>query len=615
MARIISKKTLEEIRTRNDIVDVVGSHIALKRAGSSFKANCPFHKEKTPSFHVNPQRQIYHCFGCGAGGDVFGFIMQYEGVDFTTAVKMLADRAGVPLELEEGKPGESGKNELLKLHAEIARFYHKVLLDHKSAEHAREYIKKRDLSSESVEEFMLGYAPDRWDTVTQWAEKNKFTAEQVNASGLLSQSAGEGGKKRKYDRFRGRLMFPISDGQGRIIGFSGRILAEDAKGAKYVNSPETLLFHKSRVLYGLDKARREIVETREAVIVEGQIDVIMCHQAGFKTAVASQGTAFTADHAVIVRRYADSVCIAFDSDRAGQDSAIKTAIVFMSAGLAVRIAMLPSGEDPASLIQKKGASAFKRVLDAADSAIAFQVKVLSERENMESEVGLMRVSRAVLNTVSYSPSAVQTARLIQEAAGLLNLPASALQDELKTVLRSTRAERDRSEKTIVPDRVKYPPEEEALCEHLAHETDHPGMAGMTKKYLPLEHLTHPVCRAFIGAVLESSEKSKDLQEVVRDIDKESGELSRFAAKMIMAPCKVKGSEISREETVKGLILRIWQKHLKNERAQIEKQMNTEAGKLDEKLRGRSAQVRKDLKSLSNWQTGAVVMEIHMEEIG
>ena len=310
MPKIISKDVIEQIRNANDVAEVIGSYFQLKRAGGSFKALCPFHKEKSPSFHVNPQRQIYHCFGCGAGGDVFRFIMQYENVDFGTAARILGERVGMRIEWSEGDGGaDSNKGELYKIHEEVAAIYQRALLEMDAAQRARAYLKERDLGDDVVRDFLIGYAPDRRDSLVQWSRKKKLPLQLLEAAGLISHT--EDGQP--YDRFRNRLMFSIRDELGRVIAFSGRIMEKDVKVAKYVNSPETPLFRKGRVLYALDRARRNIMDARTAILCEGQIDVIRCHMAGFTTAVASQGTALTEDHARLLKRYADSVVVVLDA--------------------------------------------------------------------------------------------------------------------------------------------------------------------------------------------------------------------------------------------------------------------------------------------------------------
>jgi len=612
MARIIPKRVLEDIRFRNDIVEVVGSYFNLQRAGSAFKALCPFHKEKTPSFHVNPERQIFHCFGCGAGGDVFRFLMQYEGVDFVTSAKMLAQRTGIALELEEGEERDSDKTVLYNLHSEVAALYHRALLERKSATNARQYLRQRDLTAKTIEQFLIGYAPDRWDAVLRWAQKNKYAMKQVERAGLiLKKSTASGSDTDYYDRFRNRLMFPIFDIQGRVIGFSGRSLDDSDTGAKYVNSPETPLFRKSRVLYALEKAHRNIAESREAIICEGQIDVIRCHQAGFDTAVASQGTACTEDHVRILRRYADSVCIVFDPDKAGQDAAIRTATIFIGNGLAVRIADLPGDEDPDSFIRGNGAEAFRKILDEGKSAVSYQIRVLSTREDPTHEIGTMRIAKAVLHTISHSPNAVQRAKLVQEAGQRLNLPITALQDDLRYMLRQkTRSYRPTevsAEKTEPPGR-EPPAEELALCEHMVHVIDHPELGTLIEKYLPPDMLTDESCREVVKASIESAESGRDIQDILRVVDDASGDLEKFAVRVRETPIKIVGNETTREDAVKDLILCVWRKSLEQERAGLEKKKDKKPGGEEEE---RCRQITYDLKALRKWEDGSPIIEIEM----
>jgi len=620
MARIIPKRTLEEIRFRNDIVDVVGSYLQLKKGGSNFKALCPFHKEKTPSFTVNQQRQIYHCFGCGAGGDVFSFIMQYEGMDFVGSAKLLARRAGIELEVEEDDGRRGPRKEVLyRIHEELAQFYRRCLLQTKAAAGAREYLQQRQLSDEVAEEFMIGYAPNRWDSVLQWAQKHDFSTEQLETCGLIVRSTRENARSEFYDRFRGRLMFPIRDEQSRVIAFSGRALESDEKTAKYVNSPETPLFRKSRVLYALEKARHSIVQAREAIVCEGQIDVIRCHAAGIDTAVACQGTAFTDEHSRILKRYADSVVIVFDPDKAGQDAAIRTATVFMDAGLAVKAASLPAGEDPDSTIVSRGADAFRAVLDKAESAVRYQVRVLSEREDITTEVGVMRVARAILQTIMHSPDSVQRAKLVQQAAEMLRLPATALQDELRKLQRRKSRYRqaaedepppDAIEEESAPDAAPPPREEEQLCEHVVHMTDHPEIEELVTRYLPME-LLHPVCRALVEAAIEAKQTGKDVHEILRARSDTDDRVHRFAAAVESAPEKTRGDEISRSDAVKDLILYIWRRVFKEKRRELERRMSE--GEADNQVRLRSAQLRSDMKQLDRWETGRDIIEIEISE--
>jgi len=610
MAGLVPKRTLEEIRFRNDIVEVIGGVLTLKRAGGTFKALCPFHKEKTPSFVVNAQRQIYHCFGCGKGGDVFSFLQEHEGVDFMTAVRMLADRAGIHLEFEDGDPGQrSEKDALFKIHTDIAEFFTRCLQQMKGAQHARDYLQKRDLEGDMAKTFGIGYAPNRWDGSIQWAHKHKISLELMEKAGLNLRRDADDVSAGYYDRFRDRLMFPICDIQGRVIGFSGRALSDDVRGAKYINSPETPLFRKSRVLYALDKGRRAMVDKREAVICEGQIDVIRCHQAGFTTAVASQGTAFTEDHANILRRYVDGVVIVFDPDTAGENAAIKTAGIFLSSGLGVRVAELPKGEDPDSFIAKEGGEAFGAILDAALSVVDFQVSVLSRREDLSTDVGVMRAAREVLQSILRSPNSVQQARLIQAAAQNLNLPVAALQDELRHLVRRQRRPLHEEETEEGPVANAAPSAfEVALCEHLVHADEHPGVAELVERYLPLTMLQDTRCRAVAEAALKAVQEQAPVQDLLRGSETQIEGLEAFAAGLLVSGPKVQSEEVSPAMAVQDLVLRLWQRHLMAERDSIQRGVRQTAEDMQ-----RMSQITLDLNSLKQWGTGMDVIEIELTD--
>ncbi|HLX69559.1 MAG TPA: DNA primase, partial [Verrucomicrobiae bacterium] len=272
MAGLFSSNTLEQIRAASDIVDVIGSYLPLKRAGANFVALCPFHKEKSPSFNVSPRLQSFHCFGCHKGGDVFTFIKEYESIDFVDAVRRLADRAKIPLEYDQN-PGQQEsrhlKDTLLEIHEQIAQRWHNCLLNEAAGQIARDYLAKRGVSAEAIKLFRLGAAPETWDDTVNWAKSKNHDLATVEKSGLIIRKEETGNH---YDRFRGRLMFPICDEQGRVIGFSGRVLSGDEKTAKYVNSPETPIFTKSKVFFGLDKSKRAILDAEFAIICEGQLD-------------------------------------------------------------------------------------------------------------------------------------------------------------------------------------------------------------------------------------------------------------------------------------------------------------------------------------------------------
>jgi len=606
MAGLISKSVLDDIRFRCDIVDVIDAYLTLPQKGTIIKALCPFHKEKTPSFNVNRQRQIFHCFGCGAGGDVFKFVMLYEHVDFVGAIKILAEKAGIPLQFEKGSEPSADKELLLTIHEEAAALFHRQLLQSPDAQIARDYLHKRQITPEIIEDFMIGYAPDSWDFLLQWAQKKGHPLQKLDLAGLLIRREEDRGATPYYDRFRGRVMFPIRNEQGRIVAFSGRTLLQDPKAAKYVNSPETPLFRKSHILYALDRARREIVETREAIICEGQIDVIRCHQAGFKTAVAAQGTAFTEDHARILKRYADGVVLVFDSDEAGRNAALKASVIFMQMGLAVRVASLPQGEDPDSIILKQGAPTFARALSQAVPAIDFQLNLLLSQEDIRTEVGMMKVSRAALATISQSPNAIQRDVLVQTVARRLGISSDALNVELKHLRRNTPP--PAASTSTQPVAVQRPISEVLLAEHLG---TNPDLVTIMELFLPFTMITDPTCRAFLEILRDSSREGVDVMQLLTERDDAERNLSTFAAQVLSAPHKA-GVEGNDRQAVEGLILGMWRNELQNRRSQIEQQLQMDTDETTRAdLSAQWAQLTTDINRLKRWDTGEAVLKLYI----
>ena len=426
---------IEEIKARTDIAELIASYgIQVKHAGASWKACCPFHHEKTPSFNIQPAKGFYHCFGCGESGDAIKFVQKMDGLTFPEAVKKLADQLGI--KYEEGKKDpEAGKRKrLMALMAELAQFYHRCLLKTKEAELARQYLAKRALDGETAENWLIGYAPNGIAVINKWAEKYGFSPEELEAAGVIKapNRPGDSG----YHRFGGRLMFSIRDKQGRVVAFSGRQLVEKKNSGKYVNSPETLIFKKSNVLFGFDKAAGNIAKAphREAIVCEGQIDTIRLHLSGFPVAIASQGTAFTEEHARMLKRVADQVTLVFDDDGAGHKATIRTAGIMLAQELPVRTVSLPGGDDPDSFLRTHPASDFQKLLDGAESIVSFQCRVEKAKEaNPNSIDAVARISKAVLNTIAHCKSAILKAQMVGEAAKLLGLPAAALNEELSKI--------------------------------------------------------------------------------------------------------------------------------------------------------------------------------------
>ena len=521
---LVSDSTRERIRAANDIVDVIGSVLPLKRAGQNFMALCPFHKEKTPSFNVNPHLQIFKCFGCGKGGDVFTFIMEYESVDFPEAMKRLADRAKIPLEFEKGGPDQQTrhlKDTLLQIHDQITQRWQSALANEASGQIARDYLAKRGVSPDAVKLFRLGYAPDLWDDTVNWAKSKSHELGLVEKGGLiLKRDSGDG----YYDRFRGRLMFPICDEQGRVIGFSGRILTGDEKTAKYVNSPETPIFTKSKVFFGLDKSKRAILDAGHAIVCEGQLDLIACFMAGVQNIVAPQGTAFTSEHARILKRYVDEVVLCFDSDNAGQNAAVRALDSLLASGLAIRVATVPSPHDPDSYIKNFGADAFKEVISKAEGFFDFYLNRLCALNDTRSDKGRLAVLHGMAEAVQKTANQVLIDTYAQKTALRLAVTPDAVRTEFRKAGRFQRPQpataHDRSEERSKVQEVTPVPtlEKWLLRLMLSHEELVPWIA----ERLQLDWMQHPLARSIAKARLEVF-RSDSWQSVAEFMSKMPGD--------------------------------------------------------------------------------------------
>ena len=451
MAGLFSSATLEQIRAASDIVDVIGSYLPLKRAGANFVALCPFHKEKTPSFNVNPHKQIFHCFGCHKGGDVFSFVKEYESIDFVEAVKRLADRAKIPLEYEQGAGGQESrhlKDTLLQIHEQIAQRWHNCLLNEAAGEVARHYLAKRGVSADAIKLFRIGAAPEAWDDTVNWAKSKGHDLALVEKSGLIIRKEETGNY---YDRFRGRLMFPICDEQGRVIGFSGRVLSGDEKTAKYVNSPETPIFTKSKVFFGLDKSKRAILDAGFAIICEGQLDLIACFMGGVQNIVAPQGTAFTDQHARILKRYVDEVVLCFDSDEAGQNAAVRSLDHLLASGLAVRVALVPAPHDPDSFIKANGGEAFRQLIEGAEGFFDYYLKRLCATNDAATDKGRQAILQGMAEAVYKTGNTVLIDKFAQKTALRLGVSSDAVRAEFKKLSRSRPAAAETAEEEIPQD--------------------------------------------------------------------------------------------------------------------------------------------------------------------
>ncbi len=439
----IPQEIIAEIHDRNDIVSVIQQYVPLKRRGTDFWGLCPFHKEKTPSFKVSPSHQAFYCFGCRKSGNVFHFIMEMEGVDFVGAVRLLAQRVG--LSVPEPGPSHGGagplegqrgpsKEKIFELLRESARWFQRQLAGPEGTP-ARQYLERRGVPPEAVEAFGLGFAPDRWDALLQWAARRGYDRRLLLAAGLVKTAAPRTGEPnaaaRVYDLFRGRLMFPIHDELGRIVGFSGRTLEADAPTAKYVNTPETSVFLKSRLLYALHRARTAFRDHGSALVCEGQLDVIACHRAGLTHAVAPQGTAFTETHAALLRRFTNAVTFAFDADSAGRHAAVRSVHLALAAELRPRVVELPEGEDPDSILRNRGPEALQEIMRQSLDAFEFLYRTAAREHDPGAPDGKAAIARSLLEAVIQAPDPVLRSAHCQWLARRLNLPESALLAELR----------------------------------------------------------------------------------------------------------------------------------------------------------------------------------------
>ncbi len=427
--------SVQQIKDRLSIVDVVSQYVKLERAGSSTRARCPFHAERTPSFHVSPDRGTYHCFGCGVGGDIFSFVEAIEGLDFKGALKVLAEKAGVQLTYEKPELRDA-RDRLFELLETATIFYTSRLNDE-----AKKYMKERGISEGIVQSFRVGWAGDSWSEASEYFKSKKFSDNEIIEAGLSKRSERGG----LTDKFRNRIMFPIGDPAGRIVGFSGRIFGENAspEAPKYLNSPETPLFHKSRVLYGFDKAKQSIRKHNFAILVEGQMDLLASHEAGWSNTVAVSGTAFTPEHVTLVKRMTENLVIALDADQAGIKAAGKAARAALQGGMNVKVAQLPTGSDPADLILKEGVEAWRAAIRDSKDIITFLLDVLYAHAP-ERDKFRRNVEAVVLPFLADVQSPIAREQYVREIARRLNVSEGAVMETFNNVPRARTPDQQQS---------------------------------------------------------------------------------------------------------------------------------------------------------------------------
>ena len=455
----ISNEQKEEIKARIDLADLIASYgIDIRHNGSGIWCRCPFHNEKTPSFKIDPSSGRYHCFGCGESGDAIDFVMKQDGLSFGEAAKRLADKVGIELKAVVN-PTIAMRGRLLAMMAELATDFGKMLKAKAftEADIARAYVKDRDITDEAIAKFQIGYVPKDVSKILGWAKKKGYSEEELVTAGILKSRNNPSDKP--YSYFGGRLVFTLKDKYGKVVGFSGRKLDDNQPGGKYVNSPETILFKKSRTMFAFDEARRNIVKAlnREAIICEGQIDCIRLHMNGYPTAVAPLGTAFTEEHATMLHRVADSALLCFDDDSAGHKATIKAAAILLAEGMPVRAVSLPDGEDPDSFIRKYGAESFSKLIaEKSESIVRYQIRAEKAKEQDPNDPNAtVRISKAILTTLANCKSKIMREALLKEAAKILDLQYKVLIEDIEKMAKTAGEEQvEDAEQFITPPSQK-----------------------------------------------------------------------------------------------------------------------------------------------------------------
>jgi DNA primase len=422
----------DEIKSRLSVEEVISGYLQLQRAGRNLKANCPFHNEKTPSFMVSPERQMWHCFGCGEGGDIFTFVMKIEGLEFRDALKLLAEKAGVELKNTGYKSGDTGRKKRVLEVVETSRKFYEECLKIKTGKKAFEYLLNRGLSKNIIEKFQLGYAPDSWDLLSKFLKKKGYQENEIFAAGMTVKK-DQGGY---YDRFRGRIMFPINNISGQTVGFSSRVMpGQDESHAKYINTPETALYNKSNILYGLDKAKLAIRKSDLAILVEGNMDVIASFQAEVENVAAASGTALTNEQIKIIKRYTDNVAFSFDLDSAGIKAANRGIEIALAEGMNVQVITVPEGKDPADCV-KSNPDLWREAVKNPKPIMEFYFDSVFAKYDVAKIEDKKKIAAELLNIISKISNKIEQSHYLQILAEKLSVDEKVLIETLENTKRS-----------------------------------------------------------------------------------------------------------------------------------------------------------------------------------
>jgi len=513
----IPQEKIEEIRQATDIVELISGYVTLKKRGKNYFGLCPFHTEKTPSFSVNPALQIFHCFGCGVGGNVFTFLMRQEGVSFPEAVRILAQRAGIPLPQERVDLSlQKEKEALYSANRFAARFFYKNLTSTKEGQVALAYLRARGFDLEVIKKFGLGYSLNSWDGLIRHAKANSMDLEVLHKAGLIIKREDGG----YYDRFRDRIMFPIINLSGMVVGFGGRRLGEDEDTPKYINSPETPIYHKGEVLYGLFQARDEIRKKDRVILVEGYTDLLSLYQNGIRNLVATSGTALTESQAELISRYTKNVILLYDGDSAGSRATLRGMDILIENGLNVWIAELPSGQDPDSYVRERGVEEMERSLDSSLSFVDFKIKTFKEGGWFSSASRQAEAIKSIMETVSKIQDEVTRNLTIREVAEKLSVDERMLHRAMAKMTGRGEAEELTMGQPLLSQREAA---ERELVRLLIKEEE---LRGFIFQHLEIKDIKNKTYRGIMELIYRGFEEGKDadpaeLMDLAEDVESAS----------------------------------------------------------------------------------------------
>lgn len=541
----ISEDKVEDIKEAHDIVDIIGNYIEVKSSGSSYKALCPFHNEKTPSFMINTDKQIYKCFGCGEGGDVLQFVMKMENLDFIDALKMLGEKANIDVEIDDDISDQERRETktLYDINRKAGLFYFRKLTS--AQNRGLQYLKSRGISSNEIKAFGLGLAEDRWDSLLEHLRKENYTKETIEKTGLiLKNKKGD----RYYDRFRNRIIFPIFNTRGMVIGFGGRVL--DQSLPKYLNSPETKIFNKRNTLYGLNLAKKNIVN-HQLVLVEGYMDVIALYGNGVKNAVATLGTSLTKEHGKLLKKYAKEVVLAFDGDEAGVKAAIRSISILENEGLKIRVLSLGSKEDPDDFIRREGKETFYKRIKESPNHIEYQIQKLRENYSLDSTEGKVDFSKEATKLLRQVKSPIEQEAYVEEIAKELNLSKGSLLTEIRGKDRryskeafenrgETNGGNDQSKTNYLHTMPDIEQDGHIKLEKLIIKfmMDNEDQIPFIKEHVEIEDFSIEVHQKIVGCLFSENQRStwehelqeyKELLDEISSLDRQEGEIQKILA--------------------------------------------------------------------------------------